>query len=206
MAEQNNSTNANANGNSGGGPNNQTSTKKKPKKSKKIQQQQATNKFKGNDSDFEGKAISNKETMVVEFNELYQCLPSICVRRGYDYLRSYIKTMEAKTDDFKDFKEELIEDMDTSKYSKEIQMNVAKGENDAPVMVTKTIITNEILYKAASRKLEEENKEKRAKKNKYHKDSRLFLTLIKGQIEPTLFSLIKAQPGYKKAHREGKLI
>lgn len=85
-------------------------------------------------------------------------------------------------------------------------MNVAEGENNAPVMVNKTIITNGILYKASSQKLEEEYKEKRARKNKYHKDSRLFLTAIEGQIESTLFCLIKAQPGYKNAHRDGKLI
>ena len=54
--------------------------------------------------------------------------------------------------------------------------------------------------------MEEEIKEKRARKNKYHKDLRLFLTLIEGQIEHTLFSLIMRQPGYEKEHREGKLI
>lgn len=128
MAEQNNNMNANtnANGNSVGSPNtrnttnNRTSTKKKPKKSKKNQQQHATSKFKGNDSDFEGRVIANKATMAVEFNELYQCLPLICVRRGYDYLGSSIETMEVKADNFKDFKEELVEDLDTSNYSKEI--------------------------------------------------------------------------------------
>ena len=96
--------------------------------------------------------------MGIEFNDLYQCLPLVCARRGYDYLGSLIKTMEVKADNCKDFKEELIEDMNTSKFSKEIKMKKVKGENEPPVIVTKTVITNKILYKAASRKLEEENK------------------------------------------------
>ena len=113
--------------------------------------------------------------------------------------------MEVKPDDCKEFKEKSIKDIDISEYAEEVEINIAE-DGKTPIMVTKTVVTNEILYRAESKKLEEENKEKRAKKNKYERDSRLFLTTIEGQIEPTIFSLIKGQPGYQDAHDKGELI
>ena len=190
MAEQNN-TNAsrnatNANGNSGGNSNSRTtnnngdsrlSTKKKPKKPKKSQQQQNSIKFKGNDSDFDNKVICSKATMAKEFDDLYKCLGPVSAKKGYDYLNVSIELMETKADDCKEFKETEAKDMDMTAFSKEVLMNVAEDGKDS-VMVRKRIITDEVLYKAAAKKLEEEYKENRARKNKYHKDSRLFLTSI----------------------------
>ena len=143
--------------------------------------------------------------MAKEFDDLYQCLRPVSARNGYNYLNVSIKLMEAKPDDCEEFKETEAKDMDMTAFSKEVSVDVAEDGKD-PVMVRKRIITDEVLYKAAAKKLEEENKENRARKNKYHKDSRLFLTSIKGQIETTIFSLIMGQPGYKEAHRKGKLI
>ena len=176
MAEQNNNTNAstNANGNSGGGSNtrnnnndsNRTSTKKKkPKKAKKSREQQKHVKFKGNDSEFEGKVIDNKATMAKDFGDIHQMCGSICSKRGYDFLPWSIEKMQVKPDDCKEFKETAIKDMDMSEFSQEVEVNVEE-DGKTPVMVTKTVVTNEILYRAESKKLEEENKEKRAKKSK----------------------------------------
>ena len=192
MAEQNNSNasrNAtNANGNSGGNSNSRTnnnnsnsrsSTKKKPKKPNKNQQQQNSIKFKGNDSDFENKVICSKATMAKEWDDLYKCLGPVSAKKGFDYLSVSIELMEPKADDCKEFKEKDVIDMDMTGFSKELEVDVAKP-GKTPVMVKKVIVTNEILYKAAVRKLEEENKENRAKKNKYKKDQRLFLTSVEG--------------------------
>ena len=77
-------------------------------------------------------------------------MPLVYARKGYDYLGSSIETMETKADDCEDFKEKSIKDINMSEFSKEIKVNEAKGANNAPVMVTKTLITNEILYKAES--------------------------------------------------------
>ena len=133
MAEQNNSNasrNAtNANGNSGGNSNsrttnnntnNRSSTKKKPKKPKKSQQQQNNVKFKGNDSDFDGRVICNKTIMAKEFDDLYQCLGPVSARKGYDFLNVSIKLMEAKAEDCKELKETEAKDMDITSFSKEV--------------------------------------------------------------------------------------
>ena len=71
---------------------------------------------------------------------------------------------------------------------------------------TKTIITDELLAKVEVQNFHKKNEENRARKNKYDKDCGLLLTSIEGQIEPTILSLIKGQPGYQTGHNDGNLI
>ena len=103
---------------------------------KKKQQQQEFNKYKGKDKDFGGKTISIRGTMAKDFNDLKECKPALAAKRRYNYVGLSIKMMEAKADDYKEFKKKSINDIDMSKFSMEIEIKKGKDWNRDAIMVT----------------------------------------------------------------------